>query len=292
MSHWVVWKTCPDCGDLAAVVWGSDGEVAEFDCRGRMWADRRSAGVSCSSAIGRRGACGDDQGCFPRGLSSPSPRRGGRPRGPSRDEAIRAALLRLLGEVGYGGLTIDALAQAAGVGVGVGVGKATIYRRWRTKQDLIVDSISDLGSLLTVPPDTGSLREDLRQFMHLLAETTRSPVGAMLRSLVPAMHHHPELRARTSPRSRPGTASSRSHSMRVPTRRGRLHLRDPGRAAPHGGSPSSRGRVTQRLDGRGTADGWSVSPGVQARRRRAADTRPGGWMDDDGYVPSPIASRT
>jgi AcrR family transcriptional regulator len=84
---------------------------------------------------------------------------------------------------------MDALAQAAGVG------KATIYRRWRTKQDLIVDSISDLGSLLTVPPDTGSLREDLRQLMHLLAETTRSPVGTMLRSLVPAMHHHPELRA-------------------------------------------------------------------------------------------------
>jgi AcrR family transcriptional regulator len=103
--------------------------------------------------------------------------------------------LRLLGEVGYGGLTMDALAQAAGVG------KATIYRRWRTKQDLIVDSISDLGSLLTVPPDTGSLREDLRQLMHLVAETTRSPVGAMLRSLVPAMHHHPELRAayRTGP---------------------------------------------------------------------------------------------
>ena len=54
-------------------------------------------------------------------------RRGGRPRDPSRDEAIRAALLRLLGEVGYGALTMDALAQEAGVG------KATIYRRWRTK---------------------------------------------------------------------------------------------------------------------------------------------------------------
>src|SRR3954451_21790766 len=82
------------------------------------------------------------------GTELPSPRRGGRPRDPSRDEAIRAALLRLLGEVGYGGLPMDALAQAAGVG------KATIYRRWRTKQDLIVDSISDLGSLLTAPPDT------------------------------------------------------------------------------------------------------------------------------------------
>ncbi len=125
----------------------------------------------------------------PPGTELPSPRRGGRPRDPSRDEAIRAALLRLLGEVGYGGLTMDALAQAAGVG------KATIYRRWRAKQDLIVESISDLGSLLTVPPGTGSLRDDIRQFMHLLAETTRSPVGAMLRSLLPAMHHHAELRA-------------------------------------------------------------------------------------------------
>ncbi len=123
------------------------------------------------------------------GTELPAPRRGGRPRDPSRDEAIRAALLRLLGEVGYGGLTMDALAQAAGVG------KATIYRRWRSKQDLIVDSISDLASVLAAPPDTGSLREDIRQFMHLLAETTRSPVGAMLRSLLPAMHHHPELRA-------------------------------------------------------------------------------------------------
>ena len=123
------------------------------------------------------------------GTELPPAHRGGRPRDPSRDEAIRGALLRLLGEVGYGGLTMDALAQAAGVG------KATIYRRWRTKQDLIVDSISDLASVLAAPPDTGSLREDIRQFMHLLAETTRSPVGAMLQSLVPAMQHHPELRA-------------------------------------------------------------------------------------------------
>ena len=132
---------------------------------------------------------------FSPGTELPSPRRGGRPRDPSRDEVIRAALVRLLGEVGYGGLTMDALAEEAGVG------KATIYRRWRTKQDLIVDSICDLGSVLTAPPDTGSLREDIRQFMHLLAETTRSPVGAMLRSLVPAMQHHPELRAayRTGP---------------------------------------------------------------------------------------------
>ena len=125
----------------------------------------------------------------PPGTELPSPHRGGRPRDPSREAAIRAALLRLLGEVGYGGLTVDAVAEQAGVG------KATIYRRWRTKQDLILDSISDLGSVLPVPPDTGSLQEDIRQVMHLIVDITRSPIGAMLQSLVSAMHHHPELRA-------------------------------------------------------------------------------------------------
>jgi len=122
------------------------------------------------------------------GTVLPSPHRGGRPRDPSRDAAIKAALLRLLGEVGYGGLTMDAVAEQAGVG------KATIYRRWPTKQQLIADSILDLGSVLTVPPDTGSLQEDLRQVMHLVVEVTRSPVGAMLRSLLPAMQHDSELR--------------------------------------------------------------------------------------------------
>ena len=52
---------------------------------------------------------------------------------------IRAAILRLLADVGYGALTMDAVASEAGVG------KATIYRRWRTKQDLVVDTISDLN---------------------------------------------------------------------------------------------------------------------------------------------------
>jgi hypothetical protein len=34
VSDRVVWETCPSCGDLAALVRGLDGEVAEFDCRG------------------------------------------------------------------------------------------------------------------------------------------------------------------------------------------------------------------------------------------------------------------
>src|SRR5215211_1459542 len=86
--------------------------------------------------------------------------RGGRPRDPSRDGVIRDAILHLLGEVGYGALTMDAVAAEAGVG------KATIYRRWRTKQDLVVDTISVMNQALATPVDTGSLESDVRAIVH------------------------------------------------------------------------------------------------------------------------------
>jgi AcrR family transcriptional regulator len=118
---------------------------------------------------------------------SPRQPRGGRPRDPSRDEVIRAAILRLLAEVGYGGLTMDAVASEAGVG------KATIYRRWRTKQDLVIDTISDLNRAIAVPPDTGSVEGDVRQLMDLVVTMVASPAGAAIRSLLPAMQYQPAL---------------------------------------------------------------------------------------------------
>src|SRR3954462_15149787 len=90
----------------------------------------------------------------------PRPSRGGRPRDPSRDGVIRAAILQLLADVGYGALTMDAVASEAGVG------KATIYRRWRTKQDLVVDTISALTRAEAAPVDTRSLEGDLRAMMR------------------------------------------------------------------------------------------------------------------------------
>jgi AcrR family transcriptional regulator len=113
--------------------------------------------------------------------------RGGRPRDPSRDDVIRAAILRLLAEVGYGALTMDAVAAEAGVG------KATIYRRWRTKHDLVVDTLSDINRAIAVPPDTGSVEGDIRALMDLIATTVQSPAGAAVRSLLPAMRYQPAL---------------------------------------------------------------------------------------------------
>jgi AcrR family transcriptional regulator len=117
----------------------------------------------------------------------PRPSRGGRPRDPSRDGVIRAAILRLLADVGYGALTMDAVASEAGVG------KATIYRRWRTKQDLVVDTISDLNRAEATPPDTGSLESDLRAMLHSLVASISGPTGAATLSLLSTVPHHPAL---------------------------------------------------------------------------------------------------
>ncbi|WP_324276524.1 TetR/AcrR family transcriptional regulator [Blastococcus brunescens] len=117
------------------------------------------------------------------------PSRGGRPRDPSRDGVIRAAILRLLAEVGYGSLTMDAVASEAGVG------KATIYRRWRTKQDLVVDTISDLNRAEATRIDTGSLEGDLRAMMRSLVSVITGPAGAATLSLLSTVPHQPALAA-------------------------------------------------------------------------------------------------
>jgi AcrR family transcriptional regulator len=118
----------------------------------------------------------------------PRSSRGGRPRDPSRDGVIRAAILRLLADVGYGALTMDAVASEAGVG------KATIYRRWRTKQDLVVDTISDLNrAAADVGTDTGSLEGDLQAMMHQMVAMIAGPTGAATLSLLSTIPHQPAL---------------------------------------------------------------------------------------------------
>jgi AcrR family transcriptional regulator len=115
------------------------------------------------------------------------PSRGGRPRDPSRDGVIRAAILQLLADVGYGALTMDAVAAEAGVG------KATIYRRWRTKEDLVVDTISDLNRAEAHTPDTGSLEGDLRELLRTLVGVVNGPTGAATLSLLSTVPRQPAL---------------------------------------------------------------------------------------------------
>ncbi|MGH9242816.1 MAG: TetR/AcrR family transcriptional regulator [Acidimicrobiales bacterium] len=81
-------------------------------------------------------------------------RRPGRPRDARVDRAVAEAVLDIMSEQGIAGLTIDRVAAQAGVG------KATIYRRWPSKEDLFRAVVEDFHADFP-DPDTGSLRGDL-----------------------------------------------------------------------------------------------------------------------------------
>lgn len=78
----------------------------------------------------------------------------GRPRDERRDRELIEAAQQLLAEVGYDRLTMEAVAAR------VGAGKATVYRRWTSKVELVIDAVRSL-EWTSPPPDTGALRSDL-----------------------------------------------------------------------------------------------------------------------------------
>lgn len=111
----------------------------------------------------------------------------GRPRDASRDDALRQAALEVMAEVGYRALTMDAVASRARAG------KATIYRRWESKLDLVIDTCTQLASQNLTEPDNGSLAEDLREFLNSFAAFLSGPIGKAAQALVGELPHEPEL---------------------------------------------------------------------------------------------------
>ena len=93
--------------------------------------------------------------------TTPSGPRRGRPRDARCDQAILEATLEMLVEGGAANLSIDGVAQRAGVG------KATIYRRWSSKEALVLEALGSDTSTLDVP-DTGSLRTDMEAYFDVL----------------------------------------------------------------------------------------------------------------------------
>jgi AcrR family transcriptional regulator len=111
----------------------------------------------------------------------------GRPRDASRDDALRQAALEVMAEVGYRALTMDAVAARARAG------KATIYRRWESKLDLVIDTCTQLATQNLAAPDTGSLAGDLREFLSSFAAFLSGPIGKAAQALVGELPHEPEL---------------------------------------------------------------------------------------------------
>ena len=109
--------------------------------------------------------------------AAPHPRRPGRPRDVRAEGAIIDAVFALLGEVGFEGLTVEAVAARAGVG------KATIYRRWKCRDDLVHAALGQLQGHLDVQ-DTGDVAADLAFCLGSLCERVEAigppAVGALI----------------------------------------------------------------------------------------------------------------
>jgi AcrR family transcriptional regulator len=114
-------------------------------------------------------------------------RRPGRPRNDHADDAILGATVELVGRHGVRGTTIAAIADSAGVG------KATIYRRWPTKSDLVLAALATLAVRLPIP-DTGSVRGDLHEYQRISVRLMTGPRGDIVPSLLSAAFEQPELR--------------------------------------------------------------------------------------------------
>src|SRR5436309_15957251 len=94
-------------------------------------------------------------------------------------QAVLDAAFAELGEKGYGGLSIEAVAQRSGVA------KTTVYRRWPTRDELVADALDSRSDRNEPLPDTGPLRGDLKALCEgVRAKITSNYGKAMLKSRV------------------------------------------------------------------------------------------------------------
>ena len=114
----------------------------------------------------------------------------GRKRDHTRDGDILDAALDVLAETGYDGMTVDMVAARAKAG------KATLYRRWPSKPDLVLDAVACMKSSeidLDALPDTGTLRGDLVAMIKTPSIREAERKLKIMAGIVSMLSRNPEL---------------------------------------------------------------------------------------------------
>ncbi|MFJ7216511.1 TetR/AcrR family transcriptional regulator [Amycolatopsis sp. NPDC098790] len=89
---------------------------------------------------------------------------------PEVTQAITDAVLHELAEQGYGRLSMEAVAKRAGVG------KSALYRRWKSKDEMVAAVVTEFSVSRAVLEDTGSLRGDLRATLQAVLDWLTHPL--------------------------------------------------------------------------------------------------------------------
>ncbi len=108
---------------------------------------------------------------------------------PAQDTAISTATLSLLAEVGYDCMTMDAVAARARAS------KATIYRHWPGKRELVLHALRSRAAGCTADVDAGSLRDDLVHALTAASRTDDCDEGRLMAGVMRAMRESSELTA-------------------------------------------------------------------------------------------------
>jgi AcrR family transcriptional regulator len=103
-----------------------------------------------------------------------------------REAEFLAVTLQLLQQNGYDRLTLDAVATTAQAS------KATVYRRWPTKAELVLAAFIEGVRQAAVPPDTGTLRDDLLALGDIILEQTHQH-SATIRAVLVEVSNNPAL---------------------------------------------------------------------------------------------------
>ena len=114
----------------------------------------------------------------------------GRKRDPTRDPEILGATLEMLAETGYDGMTIDMVAARAKAG------KATVYRRWASKSELVIDAVACMKTAdidFDALPDTGTLRGDLVAMIKPHSMQDGAKKLQVMAGVISMLSRHPEL---------------------------------------------------------------------------------------------------
>jgi AcrR family transcriptional regulator len=115
------------------------------------------------------------------------PRKGPRRRGDELRNAIFAATLAELLDVGYAELTMDRIAEHAKTS------KASLYRRWPTRAELVMDAYASARPDPAPAPNTGSLREDALILLQQATALMAGPAGEVTRGVLADALRHPDL---------------------------------------------------------------------------------------------------
>jgi AcrR family transcriptional regulator len=103
-----------------------------------------------------------------------------------RERELHSAVIDLLREAGYDALTMDAIAARTRSS------KATLYRQWGGKPELVVAALRSCRPITAADIDTGSLRGDLHELVRLRCGTSVRD-ASLMRALGQALHKDPDL---------------------------------------------------------------------------------------------------